>query len=250
MASTTMDFKGLSSHFSSSGFSRDAPCVRDDAPTIASLDDCLGTMSHAALEKAVCDTITALGCCATLAQTTPHHEDLVDFKAVSPEFTRLTGYSSSALVGSKLRVLNADDFVDENFEDDAKLRCAAICGRPCTVVRVYRTHSGNLFRAILHLQGLKVAFPLDDASSSCQHELDSSIWYLLGVYEDVSEFSDDEIADRLVAIRETADDVRKRIGLAVEAAAATTQFADDDDDEDDEDDEENEILVIHPEWIH
>eukprot|EP00928_Gymnodinium_smaydae_P095100 TRINITY_DN8120_c0_g1_i5.p1 TRINITY_DN8120_c0_g1~~TRINITY_DN8120_c0_g1_i5.p1 ORF type:complete len:241 (-),score=44.28 TRINITY_DN8120_c0_g1_i5:797-1519(-) len=240
MASTTMDFKGLSSHFSSSGFSRDAPCVRDDAPTIASLDDCLGTMSHAALEKAVCDTITALGCCATLAQTTPHHEDLVDFKAVSPEFTRLTGYSSSALLGSKLRVLNADDCVAENFEDDAKLRCTAISGRPCTLLRAYRTQSGNLFRAILHLQGLKVAILLDDATS-CEHELDSSIWFLVGIYEDVSEFSDDEVEDRIAGVREAANDVRKKIGLALEASAAAAQFVDD---------EDNVVLAIDPEWMH
>eukprot|EP00928_Gymnodinium_smaydae_P024785 TRINITY_DN19953_c1_g3_i1.p1 TRINITY_DN19953_c1_g3~~TRINITY_DN19953_c1_g3_i1.p1 ORF type:complete len:238 (+),score=40.62 TRINITY_DN19953_c1_g3_i1:68-781(+) len=223
------------------GIGKNIPCVCDILPTLDTVPEGFGTMSRVALEKCMCETIASLDCCATLALPTPLQEDLVDFKAVSLEFENLTEYASPVLMSSRLRVLNADDIYCADLENDAKLRSAVISGSPCTILRVYRKSSGQLLRVLLHLQGLRVAIAFDDKSSSYERGTDSSVRYLLGVYEDVSELSEDEIEERTEGLKDVVDKVREKIASALESLETTTLQ--------DGDDVEDMVLAIDPEWI-
>eukprot|EP00928_Gymnodinium_smaydae_P024783 TRINITY_DN19953_c1_g1_i1.p1 TRINITY_DN19953_c1_g1~~TRINITY_DN19953_c1_g1_i1.p1 ORF type:complete len:249 (+),score=43.21 TRINITY_DN19953_c1_g1_i1:19-765(+) len=241
MVRMTAKLAGPMSKVFSCGIGKGKPCVCDVLPTLDTVPEGIGTMSRDALEKCMCETIAALDCCATLALPTPLHEDQVNFKAVSLAFANLTENSSSALLSSKLRVLNAGDFPGADLENDAKLRRAVFSGRPCTIVREYRKGSGQLFRALLHLQGLRVAIAFDDAASPSEDGIDGSVWYLLGVYEDVSDLSDDETQERIKGVKHIVDDVRKRIAIALAALEETIPG--------DGDDVKDTVLAIDPEWI-
>eukprot|EP00928_Gymnodinium_smaydae_P003510 TRINITY_DN11254_c0_g4_i1.p1 TRINITY_DN11254_c0_g4~~TRINITY_DN11254_c0_g4_i1.p1 ORF type:complete len:267 (+),score=58.67 TRINITY_DN11254_c0_g4_i1:79-801(+) len=213
----------------------------DIMPTIASISDHVGTIKLSVLEKTLIDTMATIGCSATLAQSVPWCGGLPDLKAVSPEFEEMTEYASNALIESGLRILDADDGLDFDLSDDAKLRQTSVSGSPSTVLRVYRKSSGVLLRVVLHLRGLQVALPLDDTSSLSERELDGVVWVLLGVYEDVSELTDDEIAERMDRIEDVADDVRTKLALALAATDAPVSQEHSDDDA--------LVFAIDPEWM-
>eukprot|EP00928_Gymnodinium_smaydae_P024784 TRINITY_DN19953_c1_g2_i1.p1 TRINITY_DN19953_c1_g2~~TRINITY_DN19953_c1_g2_i1.p1 ORF type:complete len:244 (+),score=42.09 TRINITY_DN19953_c1_g2_i1:50-781(+) len=242
MASKTKELAGPMSKASACGIGKGTTCVCDTLSTLDAVLEGFGTMSRDALDTCMCEAITSLDCCATLALATPLDADaLVRFKAISVEFANLTEYASPELLSSQLRVLKADDFLCADFEDDAKLRSAVLSGRPCTALRVYQKSSGQLLRVLLHLQGLRVAIPLDDTSSSRGHGLDNSVWYLLGVYEDVSELSDDETSERIEEVKGIVNDVRKKIAIALECSEANVL--------EDGNGVEKSVLAIDPEWI-
>eukprot|EP00928_Gymnodinium_smaydae_P029759 TRINITY_DN22320_c0_g1_i1.p1 TRINITY_DN22320_c0_g1~~TRINITY_DN22320_c0_g1_i1.p1 ORF type:complete len:233 (+),score=54.20 TRINITY_DN22320_c0_g1_i1:65-763(+) len=229
---TTSNVKLTGEHVRRDG---DAANASDDdyssVSTMASYDE-LPPLSHDLLKTTLSAVVSRLDGSVTIAQ--PKQQSLAEpkFVALTSEFSELTGYSSEALMKSSLRVLS-DNAIDVCLQDNESLRRSASQGSPTTVLKVYRKRSGELFRVLLHLRGLRVGINQDKCPSSAE----SCIWFAVGLYEDVSDVSDSDIDERRERICEVAEDVRKSVGYAMESLRLHVASRND------------VILPVVPEWM-
>lgn len=134
------------------------------------------TATRAAIEQALCQVVSE--CDFAMALACPLGEEFA-WSTVSEQMEVLTGYSRDELRGKNLRLFAPDG--DEDLGNVFLLNKAFSSESSCTVVQTYRRKSGELFRALVHVESLTMA--------QCTHsrELQSKLCLLVDVTDEEAE---------------------------------------------------------------
>lgn len=136
--------------------------------------------------------------------------------AVSEEFTQMTGFLKSEILGVNCRFLNQGCDMDPS--DLARLRVSSATGAPFTAVIPNRKKSGELFLNLIDLRGLSIAQ---------NPETGEDLWFLIGIQADVTNLAENEIPqDHLEDLQLVANSIRAKLAkelseMAVEGVAAS-----------------------------
>lgn len=174
--------------------------------------DVSAKVNNILVKQSIRDAVKACNFMVTIADPRDNDCPLI---AVSKEFTDLTGFESSDIIGINCRFLNHG--CDMNPIDLMNLRRCSKTGEPFTAILENRKKNGDLFLNLLDLRGLTVA---------TNPETGEPLWFLVGVQADVTDVADGEIPeDHWSELQAVSNAIRSSIAseiakMAVDAASA------------------------------